>query len=254
MGSPKVIIPLLTSILLYFCILCGILYYVGAYDTLVKRYTSHKDDFLEVALIKRTEQKNVKNPTVAKKAPEQLEAKKTPPPPKQEKKQEVKQKTAIKESPKVKDLFGKIKVKAKPKPIPVAKKSPAKKSRLKSSKKTQKKQNKASKLVSSLSLDSTPVAGSASSRGEYDEFRGKVQEMLDGYWEQTRDTVGNNEARVRITIGNGGRFSYNIVSLSYNDAFNTKLREFLEAMKDVKFPNNTKNVPSMTITFKDKME
>ncbi len=33
-----------------------------------------------------------------------------------------------------------------------------------------------------------------------------------------------------------GNFSYKIETLSYNDAFNAKLRDFLEEMYDIEFP------------------
>lgn len=252
-----VIIPLFIAIGLYLSAIIGVFYYVGFYDELVKRYTSKKDNFLEVTMVKREKKEEKPKKEKAKQALKKDEMKKLEP----VKKEEVK--TAIKERVVVKDLFGKIKTKDinLTKPIPVSKKDPTKQSRLKSSKKNKQKAKidkktkiKASKLASSLSFDSSPTFTKSSSSGVYDKFRGEVQEILDGFWNETIETESGAEAKVKINIDKSGHFSYDIVNFSYNNEFNVKLRNFLEQMKSVTFPKNSDRVPDMTIKFTDRLE
>lgn len=242
---PSVLFPLIVSITLYIGIILSLTLYLKSNDQIIKRYTSKKDDFLEIAIIDKNRAKNIVKP--AKKKSEKKVEKKSPP--KKEKKKSP-PKTAKKKSVGVKSLFGKIKTKD-IKTSKTSKKPPAKQSRLKSaeSKTSEKKSNKASKLASSLSLEESPILSKSASSGEYDKFRGEVQEILDSHWNQTEDTVEPASAEVKIDIDKNGNFSYTIVNLSYNNAFNEKLREFLEKMKDVKFPLNSDNVPPMNIKF-----
>ena len=55
--------------------------------------------------------------------------------------------------------------------------------------------------------------------GIYDEFRGKVSDILDNNWQNTINTVSGNEAEVIVGIDKLGNFSYKIETLSYNDDF-----------------------------------
>ncbi|NCB55860.1 MAG: TonB C-terminal domain-containing protein, partial [Epsilonproteobacteria bacterium] len=54
---------------------------------------------------------------------------------------------------------------------------------------------------------------------------------------------------------NTGTFSYKIVSLAYNNEFNTKLKEFLKAMESTVFPKYEKGpLFEMQVEFKDMLE
>lgn len=257
-GNIHLFFPFLLSFTLYTCILSGVLYYTYKHQEIIKKYTSKKDNFLEIALIERKEKAQPAAPQktqepkkvekkIEKKVQEKVEPKIT--------KVEDTPSRSQKENVALKELFGKIetKKKLKQKPIPTSSKSPSRASRLKTKKTKSVQTKKASSIAKSLNFKSSTHA-SASSVGEYDKFLGEVQEVLDGYWNQTIDTISGASAKVEIDIDNGGNFSYTIVSLSYNDSFNIKLRQFLELMKDVQFPKNKDNKKLGTIVFKDLQE
>ncbi len=239
-----VFIPLLISISLYLLAICGVFYYLSYSKDSIKRYSSKKDNFLDVYMVSKPKEK----PKVFQQ------------PKKEEKKEEKKPeekpkvKTAVRENTNVKDLFGKIKTKDinTSKPIPTNKRPKAKQSRKKSAKKNAKPNIKASKLIKSLSLDNSPSL--SSSKGEYNEFYGRVQKTLEGLWQQTIETESGIEAYVKINIDKYGNFSYSVVSFSYNNDFNKKLRDFLEQMRGVKFPRNKQNYPTFVTKFTDKLE
>ena len=91
--------------------------------------------------------------------------------------------------------------------------------------------------------------------GVYDEFRGKIADILDANWQETIDTVSGNVAQVIVGVDKLGNFSYKIETLSYNDAFNAKLRDFLEEMRDIEFPPfKGGEIFNMKVTFKDILE
>ncbi len=248
--KPLVVIPFLLSLSLYCGIVYGIFYYLNYNEELIKKYSSKKDNFLEVAIVQNNE-KIIKPKQVQKKDEKKIE-KKIDKKQQKENKQEVK-KTSKKTHLGIKNLFGKIKTKDinLSKTIPSSKSSTAIASR-KKPKKT--KSKKAKNLASSLNLSSSPSLPASSSVGEYDKFRGEVTEMLEGFWHQTPGTQIGAEANVKVLIDKDGHFSYDIVNFSYNSDFNAKLRDFLEDMQSVKFPKNVDNIPPLTVKFKDDME
>lgn len=229
--EPKILAPSVIAIFIYIGLIFGLMLYVDIYDEIVKKYTSKKDDFLQVSIV----DKSIKNAFRQKHKSSS-------------KNRKTKSKRSKRSGLGIQELFSKSKIK--PKPIPAFSPPKAIASRLKSDEKDTKEVN-AHKIVSSLEFES--VSKKASSSGEYDEFRGKVQEILDGYWAKTNDTVDGSRAKVQINIDDNGNFSYTIVTLSYNNEFNNKLKDFLEQMRDVEFPKNTKGVPSMMIIFKDEV-
>ncbi|MCF6172310.1 MAG: TonB C-terminal domain-containing protein [Campylobacteraceae bacterium] len=97
------------------------------------------------------------------------------------------------------------------------------------------KKENAKKVVESLNFEKKKSIIS-SKNGVYDKFKGKVTQILDEKWQDTIDTVSGNKATVSIFIDSSGTFSYKIEKLSYNDDFNSKLRDFLEEMRDIEFP------------------
>ncbi len=113
------------------------------------------------------------------------------------------------------------------------------------------KKDYAKKLVESLNFENKKNIIS-SKNGIYNEFRGKITKILNENWQNTIDTVSGNSATVNIFIDNTGTFSYKIEKLSYNDDFNSKLRDFLEEMRDIEFPPfNKGRVFQMQVEFKD---
>jgi protein TonB len=117
-------------------------------------------------------------------------------------------------------------------------------------------QNNASKLLDKLNFkkQSTLSVTSASS-GTFDPFIGKISDILSEKWAETIYTTAGMKAQVEITINNSGAFSYSIVSLSYNNDFNEKLKNFLENMRDEVFPPyEGEGIFKFNTIFKDEME
>jgi len=73
-------------------------------------------------------------------------------------------------------------------------------------------------------------------KGEYNEYMGEVTEILDSEWQQTLNTVSGSYADILVRIDNKGVFSFKIDKLSYNDSFNSKLKDFLLNMSSKSFP------------------
>ena len=244
------------SLSLYLFLLFGIFFYLGHSQEIIQRFTSKKDDFLDVTLVQRKVAPVVvkEKQRIIKKEPEPQRIVK----PAEPKKEIVKQ-AAKKETADLQDLFKSIdtsKLAKEAAPISVAK--PKVQSRLKPTTKAIVEtvpQEKAKNLTASLELETKPVSMLSQSQGVYDPYRGKISEILDAYWQETIDTVSGAEAKVTVTIDYQGSFSYTIVSMSYNDAFNAKLRDFLETMRDKDFPPYMGGeFLSMTIKFKDVLE
>ncbi len=231
------------SLILYLLVIVSIFLYIKSDDELIKRYSSKKDNLLQIAIVEKT-----KTPKVIK------QVKKKPKQEAVKKKKEVKPRTAKKEDVGIKSLFGMTtKDINKTKISKSSKKNTAKRSRLKSHKSRKyKKSNKATKLVNSLQFETSPDLPRSASVGEYDEFRGKVQEILTEYWNEIEDMGIIADANVKIKIDKNGNFSYNIVNLSYNREFNNKFKDFLESMKEVKFPENFYNIDIEPIKFSSK--
>ena len=121
---------------------------------------------------------------------------------------------------------------------PTVKRSEPKRRKIISAQKQQEKnitKNDAKKIVKSLNFENKKNIIS-SKDGVYDKFKGKITQILDENWQNTIDTISGNSATVTVIIDKFGTFSYKIEKLSYNDDFNSKLRDFLEVMKDKEFP------------------
>ncbi len=86
-----------------------------------------------------------------------------------------------------------------------------------------------------MSLEEATQSKSQKS-GEYNEYIGKISDMLDSKWQETPGTLPGNSATVTVSIDKFGNFSYKIDELSYNNEFNAKLESFLESLKDETFP------------------
>ncbi|MDR1284720.1 MAG: TonB C-terminal domain-containing protein [Campylobacteraceae bacterium] len=117
-------------------------------------------------------------------------------------------------------------------------------------------QENASKILDKLDFKQqrTLIVTGASS-GIYDPFIGKIQDMLDEKWQDTIFTFSGAQAEVEIKIDKAGGFSYSIVTLSYNNDFNMKLKSFLDDMQKEHFPPYEDNGEfNMKTIFKDLME
>lgn len=88
---------------------------------------------------------------------------------------------------------------------------------------------------------------------QYDKvFATKVEKIIASNWDKTPDTFDGNTAKVIIKISDQGVFSHKIVSLSYNNEFNTKLKQFLKNMEKQEFPKYEKGTFFETqVEFKD---
>lgn len=242
------------SLSLYMGIIFGIFFYLGHSQEFIQRFTSKKDDFLDVTLVQRkvtpTPVKKKKR-IIKKKAEPKRVVKPTP-------KTKSTPKAAKKQSADLKNLFKSIDTSKLADPAPISAPKPKAQSRLKPSKKPAAEvvpKDDAKNLTASLELETKPVTMVSQSKGTYDPYRGKISEILDGHWQETIDTVSGAEAKVSVTVDYQGSFSYTIVSMSYNDAFNAKLRDFLEAMREEDFPPYMEGESlSMTIKFKDVLE
>jgi protein TonB len=74
-------------------------------------------------------------------------------------------------------------------------------------------------------------------KGDYDDkFWSKVSSIIMPKWNQTIGTKDGLKATVIIKIDNRGRFFYRNLKLSFNNLFDTKLKQFLDSLSQEKFP------------------
>ena len=236
----------------FYCLIIGsILFYFYHEKFSPKSYSYHKKDALEITIVeKKDEPKKIEN----KKNPKKELQK---PKPKKDEKKETKNDLPSrdkKESENLKSLFSTVKTDdykkiAEEKLVSHKAKASRLKKQIKN--KTSKEKKKVLKLIENLKL-SHNVTGRSSKKGEYNEYIGKIQEIIDLKWQETPQTIPGNKADVLIKIDKYGRFSYKIEKLSYNNAFNSKLKEFLENLKYNKFPPYKKGrYIEIKIEFKD---
>ncbi|WP_458701055.1 TonB C-terminal domain-containing protein [Sulfurospirillum sp. 1307] len=238
------------SIIIYVCILFGVAYTLESTKNKELKYTAQKKNLINITLVdrKKTTPKKVKKRKIVEKKTTVKKEKKVV-----EKPKKVKSKT-VKSKPDFKKLFSKINVDK----IPEKKQKRVEKVRKKIEKKEVvevKKSDVAKKIIKSLEFEKQENLIVTSKDGIYDEFRGKIADILEANWQATIDTVSGNEATVLISIDKFGNLDYKIESLSYSDVFNAKLRDFLEEMKDTTFPAyKGTGVFKMKTKFKDIME
>lgn len=107
----------------------------------------------------------------------------------------------------------------------------------KKSDKNNKSSKSASDLFESLQKDAKAKAPLAGNTGEFNEFYGEIQAIIGRVWQSYKADT-NNVANVDIFIDKSGKFSYNIKSLSYDKEFNEKVREVLNRLSEMQFPNS----------------
>lgn len=256
-SSTSTLIGWTLSFILYIVILSFGIYTLQVHHQKVIKYTASKKNLLNVTLVERKNKKVVKKKkqkVVKKKTTISKPKKKvTPSKPKQSPKKTVRVKKAA-SKPDLKSLFKNLKVEK----IPEQKQTRQKRVRKKIvQKKIEEvvKDNKAKKITKQLEFEQQENLIITQKDGQYDELRGKISDILDQHWQETIDTVSGNEAKVIVGIDKLGKFSYKIETLSYNDVFNAKLRDFLEEMRDVEFPPfEGDGVFQMKAIFKDILE
>ncbi len=227
------------SFIIYLSLLFFIFSFLGRFERKSKQYTSERNNFIEVSISQKqviTRKKSVKKRSIKKKIHKEKIPKKI-------KKSKSKIKKSIRKTTtqnSLESLFKTINTKKiikKFKNKNLTKKiEPNQNSRLsqKNSSNTQN-QKSASKIVKSLSLMN--VSSNVSKKtGEYNKYLGKISDILDQKWQETPSTIAGNSAKVTVRIDKFGNFSYKIDSLSYNNEFNAKLQNFLESLKNEKFP------------------
>lgn len=240
------------SVILYLTLVMTMAYFLAQHNAKLLKYTANKKNLLTVTLIEPQTRQKV--PQKIKKVVKKIETvnKETPKEVKKTKRAEKVSKEVKK--PDFKNLFSKIDLTKVSEETQQRKTIVRKKVEKKSINEVLKVQ-KAKEITKSLELQKQETIISPASEGVYDAFKGRVSDILHSRWQETVDTVSGTVARVTIMIDNLGRFSYEIESLSYNDAFNAKLRNFLEEMRDEDFPPYTDGgVFVMKTEFKDELE
>lgn len=238
------------SFILYFLILFGGAYALSKQNTKIINYTASKKNLLNVTLVERQEKKVTQNKKIKKVVKKKTTVNK--PKPVKEKKIVRAKKTDSK--PDLKSLFKNVKI-AKVSEKRKQDKRKVRKKIVKEQVEEVIKENKANNITKALEFEQQENLIITQKDGVFDEFRGKISDLLDTNWQETIDTVSGNEAIVIVSIDKLGNFSYIIETLSYNDSFNAKLRDFLEEMKDVEFPPfKDGEVFSMKAVFKDILE
>ena len=235
------------SICIYLLVVLLGIFMLQSHNTKTIKYTASKKNLLNVTLVERKKKKTIK-----KKKKKIVKKKKTVSKPKPKKKTVRTKNTDTK--PDFKKLFGKIDLDTLPKESQKREKKIRKKVVKKEIEEVVK-DDKAKKITKALEFEKQESLIITQKDGVYDEFRGKIADILDSHWQETIDTVSGNIAEVTIGVDKLGNFSYKIETLSYNDAFNAKLRDFLEEMRDIEFPAFVGGeIFNMKVVFKDLLE
>jgi periplasmic protein TonB len=246
------------SIVLYIVLLIFFIYMIGYHKEANVNYTSKKDNPLSVTLVER--KKNDSDKLKEERKKEEVEKPIAEPKPTEKPSEEKKTASSPKEAAKsvsLQGLFEKIDTSKLPQDAKEQKKDQTQKTRIKPNKEEtkDKSENVASKIANSLNFSEQKHLVDTKRDGKYDPFIGRVQEILEENWQKTVDTESGNVAKVIIKVSDKGAFSYKIVSLSYNNEFNSKLKEFLTLMEKVDFPPYDKGTLfEMQVEFKDIME
>ncbi len=244
------------SIFIYLLFLYFIFSFLGRYEIKYQKYTAKKNNFIEVTI---SQAKNTKKNIIRKKRESEIKntkknikkiSKKYQ---KRDKIRKSIQRTKISNS--LKSLFNGIDTN---KYIKNKKNNTLRKkiitninSRIFQKQKIGDKNSSASKIIKNLSLIKLN-SSIIKNNGKYDKYIGKISDILDQKWQETPGTIAGNQATVTVKIDKFGNFSYKIDSLSYNNEFNAKLQNFLENLKDEKFPPYAKgNFVELKVNFKD---
>ncbi len=244
------------SILLYVFLVFFFAYLVIHQKQTNQNYTSKKDELLHVSLVERKKNDSEKEKEERRKVEKPVEIPKPAEKPSEEKTVASSAKEAVK-SVSLQGMFEKIDTTKLPTDAKEQKKDQTTKTRVKPNQDATKEKSAdvASKIANSLNFAEQKHLIDTKRDGKYDPFIGRVQEILEENWQKTVDTESGNVAKVLIKVSDKGIFSFKIVSLSYNNEFNTKLKEFLKAMESIEFPRYEKGpLFELQVDFKDIME
>ena len=248
-SSTSTLVGWTLSFALYFIILGVSIYALQVHNVKNIKYTASKKNLLNVTLVERKEKKVTKNKK------QKIVKKKTTinePKPIAKKKTVRAKKTETK--PDLKNLFKNVKVDKIPEKTQRREKKVRKKI-VQQAVEEVLREDKAKKITKALEFEQQENLIITQKDRVYDKFRGEISDILDSHWQETIDTVSGNEAKVIVSVDKLGNFSYKIETLSYNDIFNAKLRDFLEEMKDIEFPPfEDGEIFSMKAIFKDILE
>jgi len=90
---------------------------------------------------------------------------------------------------------------------------------------------------------------------EQQKYIDKVGGRLQTKWQDTIETKDGLKSKVVITIDKNGRFFYRILTKSFNNLFDSKLKQFLDNLSNQKFPKFKKGRGiEFLVTFEDKEE
>lgn len=246
------------SIFLYIALLVFFAYIISHHKEANVNYTSKKDNPLSVTLVER--KKNDSDKLKEERKKEEVEKPIVEPKPTEKPSEEKKVASSPKEAVKsvsLQGLFEKIDTTKLPQESKEQVKDQTQKTRIKPNKEETKQvsENAASKIANSLNFAEQKHLVDTKRDGKFDPFIGKVQEILEENWQKTVDTESGNVAKVVIKVSNTGAFSYKVVSLSYNNEFNAKLKEFLKSMEKIEFPKYEQGTLfEMQVDFKDILE
>jgi len=209
------------SFIIYFLIVAVGSYMLQSHNTKAIKYTASKKTPLVVTLVKREEkkEKTVKKSTTIKKS--------EPSP-----REKIVKVEKSEPKPDFKKLFGKIDLDK----LPEERQEKSRKQPTPKKPKETIEEQKAKRAVDELELKQQENFVVTQNDGVHDEFIGEIQDILYSKWEQTIGKSPGTKAVVVIGVDRAGNFSYKIERLSYNNAFNARLRNFLENMKFEKFP------------------
>lgn len=275
------------SLLLYLCIVLGIFLKLSFVEE-PKKFTDSRDAFMDVTIIEREPSPVIKAPEKQEEIVKEIEPKKEP----EKKTEEPKPDTSIKplepvsepepikqeqpkeseirkaesdfgekepvkkeDKPNLQDLFKTIDTK-KLKKDNVAKAQPKEQSRKKPEKtQTDSQQKKASDVINALNLDKTAKTPKSQMTGEYNEYFGLISRILQQEW-STYKADSAAKVEVEIVIDVDGSFVYDVKKLSYDEKFNDKVRDFLQAMTFKRFPPPTKlgRAAKFATVIEDKLE
>ena len=93
----------------------------------------------------------------------------------------------------------------------------------------------AADIVASLQKDIEAKAPKSSMTGVYNKYMGDIVKIVQITWMAYKADT-NNQAKAQIIINKFGKLSYSVEKYSLSTAFNSKVREYLEQLKDVDFP------------------
>ena len=99
-------------------------------------------------------------------------------------------------------------------------------------------------------LEQVKIPASYSSSASYNEYYSKINKLITEEFNKNINIKGAFESIVMVTIDSNGVFKYKVGKPSYNDLFDARLEEFLQAMSQKPFPPYKKGKTTIRVIFK----